>query len=118
MTEAPLPSVLIRLVELRPALSGRIVKMFRGCLRRGGVTPEDAAKWVTKTLRGEAAKVVAAGVTPRPVRFKSRAQWARAMDSNEATDSAYTNALWTIGAIDRATLETPASAADVNTTFP
>jgi hypothetical protein len=93
------------LVELRPALSDRIVKMFRGCMRRDGVTPEGAAKWVTKTLREEAAKVVAAGVMPRPARFKSRAQWARGMDANEATDSAYTNALWTIGAIDRATLE-------------
>jgi hypothetical protein len=111
MTDVPLPPVLVRLAELRPALNDRIVKMFRGCLRRGGVTAEDAAKWVIKTLREEAAKVVAAGVTPRPTRFKSRSQWARGMDTNEATDSAYTNALWTIGAIDRATLETPASAA-------
>lgn len=105
MTDTPLPPVLMRLAELRPALSDRILKMFRGCMRREGVTPADAAKWVTKTLREEAAKVVAAGVTPPPARFKSRSQWARAKQANEDSDSAYTNALWTIGAIDRATLE-------------
>lgn len=105
MTDIPLPPVLLRLVELRPALSDRVLKMFRGCMRRDSVTPEDAAKWVTKTLREEAAKVVAAGVAPRPARFKSRAQWAKETQFSEATDSAYTNALWTIGAIDRATLE-------------
>ncbi len=108
MSETPLPPLLLRLVELRPALSDRILKMFRGCMRREGVTPADAAKWVTKTLREEAAKVVEAGVLPRPTRFKSRSQWARDMQANEDTDSEYSNALWTIGAVDRATLETAA----------
>lgn len=108
MSDTPLPPVLKRLAELRPALSDRILKMFRGCLRRDGVTPEDAAKWVTKTLREEAAKVVEAGVVRRPTRFKSRSQWARDVQANEDTDSAYSNALWTIGAVDRAVLETAA----------